>query len=265
MRLLEWLRLPEAKEIQNLDDPRTILLHGTIIRKKPFLRKLYLDFYRIFEERVPDLRRGRCVEIGSGGGFIKEVFPEVITSDLFESRGIDRSFSAAQMPFEDGSIDAFLMIDVFHHVPETRRFLGELARCLKEEGKVVMIEPANTSWGRFLYRHFHHEDFDPRADWGLANQGRLSSGNGALPWIVFRRDEARTRKEFPALEVKEMKPFLPFRYLLSGGVSIRQLVPSWTYPFIKGIEWLLTPLNGWLGMFYIIEIEKRPQSRTFSS
>jgi hypothetical protein len=29
-----------------LDDPRTTLLHGEIIQRKPFLKKLYLDWYQ---------------------------------------------------------------------------------------------------------------------------------------------------------------------------------------------------------------------------
>ena len=32
-------------------------------------------------------------------------------------------------------------------------------------------------------------------------------------------------REFPQLEIEEVSPMMPLRYLLSGGVSMRNLVP----------------------------------------
>ena len=48
----------------------------------------------------------------------------------------------------------------------------------------------------------------------------------------------------------------PLRYLLSGGLTLRQLVPSFTYPAIKAVEYTLSPVNNLLGMFQTIELEK---------
>jgi hypothetical protein len=45
MKLIEWLKLPQTRSIENLDDPVTTLLHAEVIRNKPFLRRLYTDFY----------------------------------------------------------------------------------------------------------------------------------------------------------------------------------------------------------------------------
>ena len=75
MGVLDFLRLPEASSIENLDLPESTLLHRSIIQKKPFLKNLYLDFYAVFKKEISDLERLTCVELGSGGGFIKEVFP----------------------------------------------------------------------------------------------------------------------------------------------------------------------------------------------
>jgi hypothetical protein len=49
---------------------------------------------------------------------------------------------------------------------------------------------------------------------------------------------------------------MPFRYLVSGGVSMRSLSPAITYPFWSAIERLLAPLNEALAMFALLVVER---------
>ena len=273
MKVIEWFKLPQTRDIENLDDPAVTLLHSEIIQKKLFLKKLYIDFYKQFQRAVSDLASPAVagyakagpenkvlVELGSGGGFIKKIIGNVITSDILELPNVDRVFSALDMPFEQAGVDAFFMIDVLHHITDPRRFFKEALRCLKIGGKIVMIEPANTCWSRFIYKNFHHELFDPQAGWELTGrQGPLSQGNDALPWIIFTRDRKIFEKEFPSLRIVGLRNHTPLRYLLSGGLSLRQLVPSFTYPAVKALEYLLSPIMDLLGMFQTIELEKVDQ------
>lgn len=259
MNIVEWFKLPEARCIKDLDDPATTLLHAEIIQKKPFLRKLYIDFYKQLEKVVSDPQGKVLVELGSGAGFIKEVISNAITSDILELPNVDKVFSALKMPFEKASVDAFFMFDVLHHITDPGAFFREALRCLKIGGRIVMIEPANTLWSRFIYKNFHHELFDTQAKWefgSLQETGPLSDGNGALPWIIFSRDRRIFENEFPSLRIVRMRNHTPLRYLLSGGLTLRQLVPSFTYPVIKAIEYTLSPVNNLLGMFQTIELEK---------
>ncbi len=257
-KFIEILKLPEVKDIQNLDDPAVTLLHARIIQNKPFLKKLYTDFYRQFQQAIPDPQKKFLVELGSGGGFIKEVIANVTTSDILGLPNVDKVLSALNMPFENSSVDAFFMIDVIHHITDPRTFFKEALRCLKIGGKIVMIEPANTCWSRFIYKNFHHELFDPQADWEIATDTNrpVSQANGAIPWIIFCRDRQIFEKEFPALKIVRIRNHTPLRYLLSGGLTLRQLIPSFTYPAIKAIEYILSPANNLLGMFQTIELEK---------
>ena len=119
-----------------------------------------------------------------------------------------------------------------------------------------MVEPANTPWSRFIYKNFHHEAFDTKSPWELTEGGPVSCGNGALPWIIFRRDRNIFEREFPRLRIVHIRNHTPLRYLLSGGLTLRRLVPSFTYPAVKAIEYALSPLRNTLGMFQTIEIEK---------
>jgi len=124
MKILEWLRLPETRDIENLDDPATTLLHDEIIQRKGFLKNLYTDFYAQFKKAVPDREEKVLVELGSGGGFIKDVIDGVITSDIIELPNVDMFFSACQMPFEEASVDAFFMFNVLHHLINPRHFFS---------------------------------------------------------------------------------------------------------------------------------------------
>ena len=273
MKIIEWLKLPETMGIEDLDGPVTTLSHAEIIQKKPFLKKLYVDFYKQFEKSISNSEEKVLVELGSGGGFIKKVISNVITSDVLELPNVDKVFSALDMPFEEASVDAFFMFDVLHHIAEPRAFFREALRCLKVGGKVVMIEPANTLWSRFIYKNFHHEAFDaqapewccqgqakrelgPRKTGTLQESGRLSGANGALAWIIFWRDRKIFESEFPSLRIIRMHNHTPLRYLLSGGLTLRQLVPSFSYPAVKAIEYALSPINDLLSMFQTIELEK---------
>lgn len=256
MAISDWLKLPEIKDSKDLDDTSRTLLHGKILQRKTFLKQLYADFYRCFKKSVEPSENRTLVELGSGGGFIKEIIPDAITSDVLNVDSVDKVFSATDMPFENESIDAFFMFDVLHHITEPRKFFTEADRCLRPAGRIVMIEPANTPWARFIYKNFHHERFDVQGDWQVDRGGPLTQANGAMPWIIFVRDRAVFEREFPRLKIADIHNHTPLRYLLSGGFSIRQLAPGFLYPAVKMIEYVLTPANNLLGMFMTVILEK---------
>jgi SAM-dependent methyltransferase len=256
MKLFNWLKCPQNRCAEGQDDREATIAHGRILREKPFLKKLYVDFYKELKDAVPESDKKTIVELGSGGGFIKEVIGNAVTSDVLDLPNVDKVFSACAMPFAEKSVDAFVMFDVLHHIPQPREFFKEALRCLKTGGKIVMIEPANTLWGRFIYKNFHHEGFDTKAAWNLGEGGPLLQGNGAIPWIIFSRDRKIFESEFPALKIMRMYSHTPLRYLLSGGFTLRQLVPSCAYGLVKVFEIVLSPLNCMIGMFQTIELKK---------
>ncbi|MEO6436333.1 MAG: hypothetical protein ABIP55_11325, partial [Tepidisphaeraceae bacterium] len=61
----------------------------------------------------------------------------------------------------------------------------------------------------------------------------------ALAWIVFHRDAEQFRREFPQWRIELIRPMMPLRYLLSGGVSMRSLMPGFTFALLRGIESLM--------------------------
>lgn len=226
MGLLSSLLSHPLTRGMDLDDPRTTELRKQILRSKPFLRKLYQQWYRRILESLPRME-GTVLELGTGPGFLREHIPGLITSDILPVTGCDLCCSALALPFADRSLRAIVMINVLHHLPDADGFFRECARSLQAGGRVIMIEPWVSPWSRFVYSKLHHEPFDPAApSWKLPESGPLSGGNDALPWIVFARDREVFATQCTPLRIISIKPGYPASYLLSGGMSLRNLVPG---------------------------------------
>lgn len=250
-----WLAHPLTRGL-DLDDPRTTHLRLQIIREKNFLRKIYEEWYRAIVEVLP-AGDGAVLELGSGAGFMGEFVPNLITSEIFYCSHVRAVIDGSRLPFVAKSLRAIVMIDVLHHIPQPRLFFSEAMRCVRPGGVVAMIEPWVTSWSRFVYTRLHHEPFEPKTlSWELPTSGPLSGANGALPWIIFERDRAKFQQEFPHLQIETIKPIMPFRYLLSGGVSLRSLVPGWSYRISKQIEDALCSWNNQCAMFAQIVLRR---------
>jgi len=239
-----------------LDDPGRTQEHRVIIQSKLFLNKLYREWYEAFILEKSHLPPGQIIEIGAGGGFLKKLIPDIISTDVLPLPSNDMTFSAIQMPFSDSSVSGIFMVDTFHHLPDARLFLSEASRVLKKNGKLIMIEPANSIWSRFIYQRFHHEPFDPAGTWQIPEDGPLSQANLCLPWIVFERDNALFRREFPALTIEYIQYHTPLRYLLSGGVSFRQFVPDGSFPLFRATDRYLASISRQTCMFMTLKIIK---------
>src|SRR5437588_4962146 len=146
--LRERLELPQVRGLDH-DSPELIAVHRELLRTKPFLRALYDEHYRELARCLDGIPEGTVVEIGAGGGFLKKILPDAIATDLAPDAELDRVMSAERLDFPDRSVSAILMLNVFHHLPDPRRFLSEAVRVLKPGGRAVLIEPAHTwLWSR---------------------------------------------------------------------------------------------------------------------
>lgn len=249
--LRNWLAHPLANA-DTIDDSRSLESRRRIIDGNPFLQAIYADWYSAIANAIPP-GSGAVLEVGSSTGFLSSHVRDLIKSDVMPCAGLDVVLDGRRLPFRDGCLRAIAMTNVLHHVPDVAAFLGEAARCIRVGGVVVMIEPWVTPWSRFVYRHLHSEPFVPEAaSWMLPAGGPMSVANGALPWIVFVRDRARFEREHPGWTVTCLRPFMPFRYLVSGGVSLRPLMPSITTPLWRLAERATAPWSSALGMFAFI-------------
>lgn len=249
------LALPATRAI-DLDDPAARTLHAEIIRSKPLLQEIYGEWYSLLSAVVAVAERP-VLELGSGGGFLRQFVPRLITSDVMPTGGADIVLDARGLPFPDGALDGIVMTNVFHHIPDPTAFLREASRTLAPGGVLALVEPWVSTWSRFVYAHLHHEPFEPDAvDWTFPEGGAMSGANGALPWIVFARDAARFASECPGLRIERIEPGWSFRYLLSGGVSMRCVIPVCAFPMAKKLEALLNRRSATWPMFALIVVRR---------
>lgn len=253
------LSLLKEQKGADLDAPSTTLEHRRILMEKPFLRKLYEEWYRSFLDKAGTVgTSGILLEVGAGGGFLKEICPWAICSDILPLPHCDLTFSATCMPLRDRTVRGIFLINVLHHIPDTRAFFREVERVLIPNGVLFMVEPANTPMGRLIYTRLHHEPFAPeRTEWEFESHGPLSCANGALPWMIFTRDKSVFEAEFPDLVVSSVVLHTPFRYLVSGGLSYRSPLPGWSFAGATALEKLFSPLYQKLSLFQTIQVQRR--------
>ena len=236
-----------------IDDPATTTIRRTIVREKKFLRNIYDEWYAKVTAALPTVK-GQVLELGSGAGFLDKYIPGLITSEVFICPDIQVVLDARRIPLPSGSLRAIVMTDVLHHIPCTPDFFAEADRCLAPGGAIIMVEPWVSAWSRFVYQNLHHEPFVPLAkDWTFPESGPLSGANGALPWIIFERDRSEFHRRFPNLKVAQIEPMMPFCYLVSGGVSLRCLVPAASFGIWRACE---RTLGSKLAMFALVVVRK---------
>ncbi len=128
---------------------------GFVAGVRRFLDLQAGSIWRDVSEILPEVR-GVVLDVGCGA----QPYRRLINS-LATYRGIDTQaakanfgyqapgtdiFSGDTWPVEDESIDVVLCTETLEHVFDTRRFLTELARCLKPGGLVLMTVPFAARW-----------------------------------------------------------------------------------------------------------------------
>jgi SAM-dependent methyltransferase len=239
--------------------PEWFEIQREVIRSRPLMRRCYDIWYsQLLQdcERVP-AGGGQLLELGSGGSFLKDRCPELITSDVvpgFAERVID----ARDLPFEAESVRGIFLTHAFHHIPDVERFRREASRVLVPGGVVAMIEVAHTPFARFFFDRFHPEPYDDTVDrWSFEQEDTMMDSNQALSWIVFERDRERFESLFPEFAILDSNTLPWFSYLASGGVTRRNLVPAPLARVIGAMDALLRPLDALMSLHWHLAVQKR--------
>lgn len=251
----QWLIHPLLHDL-DLDSKEYFIAQREVLERKKFLQRIYRDFYLEIRALLPE-RSEKVVELGSGAGKAEDFISQVIKTDVFHQPFANLVFDAMEPPFQTSSLDAVVFVDVFHHIPDVMRFLKTTHDVLRKGGRIIMIEPWFTPWSKFVYTRLHREPLDWKTgDWKFDSSGPISGANQALPWIVFHRDRPIFVRAFPDLQVIKLQPMMPFRYILSGGVSSWVGLPEIFYQPVKNFEqWFKNQMSSW-AMFAIIALEK---------
>lgn len=261
MGLRELLMDPRVVSV-DVDSSDRIARHRELLLQKRMTREVFFELYDLLERmdtKHLSPEPGRRIEIGSGSSLIKDRLPDVETTDLVQYDGLDRIVDAMDMPFEDGELKTVFGIHCFHHLPDPYKFLSEIRRVCRPGGGVILIDPYHGPLASFVFKRlFTNEHFDKDGPAISDHHGPMSDANQALSYVVFQRERERFEKKFPELELVAMQPISNYvRYLVSGGVNFRQLLPNQSIPLLRALERALTPLGQYLALHHVIVIRKR--------
>ncbi|MBL7882755.1 MAG: class I SAM-dependent methyltransferase [Bacteroidia bacterium] len=247
----------------NLDSDEMLAIHSKVLYEKKMMKDVFSEFYKTcisLDNQYFTKAKGKRIEIGAGVSFFKKLFPEIISTDIKKADNLDMVVDAQNMPFENNSIRAIYGINCFHHFPNPHLFFNELNRVLDAGGGCVLIDPYHGFVAsRFYKKIFDSETFDAtQKEWVNESLGYMNGANQALSYIVFKRDKKKFEELYPNLEIVLQKPLNNYmRYLLSGGLNFRQLLPSFLSPIIQLFEFLFIPFNTIFALHHVIVIRKK--------
>jgi SAM-dependent methyltransferase len=262
MPLIDLLRDPHVRQDVAAPDER-LLDHRRILAGRPMIRGVFEDFYRrirALDEQLFGATAGLRVELGAGSSMLKDYYPDVVTSDIVPAPHLERVLDAMQLDLPDQSVRVLYGINCFHHFPDPARFFAEVARVVRPGGGVILIDPYFGPLAELLYaRLFREETFDRGGpSWRAAEQRDPARANQALSYLVFFRDRARFLAENPELEIAHaevMKNYV--RYVLSGGLNFRQLMPTAAIPGLRLLERALSPAAGVFGLHHLVALRHK--------
>ena len=258
--LRDLLGLKEIKKI-DIDSKNRIIAHRKILEKRPIIKNIFRELHELFIYLDINYLSGdgKKIELGAGAYPIKETYSDVISTDIVDGDNIDQILDAMNMYLKPNSVRVFFGQNVFHHFPDPKKFFSEIDRVLEVGGGAILLEPYYGLISSLIYPHISAtESFDKRQlAWEGEHTGPMKGANQALSYIVFKRDRDKFLNDFPNLEIKYHKTTSNYmRYLLSGGLNFKQLVPNFMERPIQFLEYLLTPFHSFAALHHVIVIKK---------
>lgn len=246
----------------DVEQEARISRHAAAFAKKPALRQLFKDIHTILrtqDDRWFGKTPGARIELGAGVAPMRDSFPDVQATDIVPAAHLDGVADAQNLDIPAGSVRSLYLQNCFHHLPDPEAFFRSSQRALAPGGGIVMLEP---HWGpvaSIIYpRLFKEEGFDKRQEsWRTPMDGPMLGANQALSYIVLKRDRKRYETLFPDLKLVASGVMPNYmRYVLTGGLNFPQLLPTFIFPVLKGVETVASPASRMIGLHQWFVIRK---------
>ena len=225
-----------------------------IWEKRPCLRRIYKSWFRRIQAHC---NPGRTLEIGGGSGNFREFWPELLCTDIAPSRWISFCADASRLPVRDESLSNLVGVDTIHHIYDPDVVFHEITRVLVPSGRAVFVEPYISPLSGWIRRFFHHEEVDMSADVIFGPDKKPMDGNLAIPTRLFVKNTADFAKRYPSLQIEKIEFFEVGAYLLSGGFSFPQLMPTFLINWLHNLEKKIPFISRYVGLKMLVVLSKQ--------
>jgi SAM-dependent methyltransferase len=209
--------------------------------KKPMLRRAYFDMFRRFIGYLAPRMAGLNVECGSGIGNLTRIIPDCLKTDLHSTPWSERIENVYRFSFKDSCVDNLILFDVFHHLQFPTVFFTEASRVLRPGGRLLLIEPAMGALPKMIYKCLHGEPLASHKiiDWSVPSATELAKPSyyaaQANAWRIFWQ-KTETIPNHDMWNWIKVDAFSCFAYFVTGGFSAPQILPNFTYPFLRKLD-----------------------------
>jgi SAM-dependent methyltransferase len=193
-------------------------------------------------ERVAPQARGRLLDVGCG----QKPYEHIFRPYLSEYVGIEREdtfalthaagaeakpdlvYDGNRLPFEDGSFDTVLSVQVLEHTPHPAELVKEMARVLTDDGRLILSAPFQFRLHEEPHDYFRYSPHGLRT---LCNDAGLELVDvhpmGSL-WSVI----GHKLNSFLAFRVARIGVLAQAMGKLSHESAARNPARLWTLPFV---------------------------------
>lgn len=249
----------------NLNDEERFIIHKKNLDNKKILKSCYNEFYtkilQVEKKYSNNINNNLRIELGSGVGFIKKFDKKIITSDVIKNKFTDRVINANDIPYKNKTISSIFGIFCFHHFRDPHKFLIDIEKKLKPGGLCILIEPYYGLFASVIYKRIHKTEYfniHEKINHKIKNKTAMENANQALSYIYFIKNKKKFNKTYLKLEILETYIFNNYlRFLLSGGLNFKQLIPNGIIFLILIIEKILSPFKKIFGIHYLIVLRRK--------
>ena len=197
-----------------------LLIQRKNIENSPPLHAYFSNVYKQIGSEIENFNP--VLEIGAGAG-ISEIFltQKILRTDFFSfpEYGVRGDCPAEELPYQNSTFEAIIMIDALHHISNLDQAFNEFIRVMKPGGKIVIFEPWVSVLSFLPYKLFHHES----TSWKHRPSRRQTLNDpshgdqGVSRYIIL--DESFGAKFATRIRITRLEFMSPVTFYLTGGVS----------------------------------------------
>ena len=238
-RFVNFLKEPSKRYVVEDQHVRLQIDQQIMLRKKAFLDVVNdIQAEMIQAANLIETKRGLNFELGAGVLPMNANYGNVLSTDVVPSSHLDGILDATNLDLVDQSTQTLFLQNTFHHIPDPQAFFSEAQRVLTKGGRIIIVDPYDNFLSGLIYpRLFVTENYNKAGSWNDASDHAMIGANQALTHIVFKRDLQLFLDSNPGLRLVDARPLRSgFRYLLTGGLNFRQLLPKSLLDIIRALE-----------------------------